>query len=68
MNKKLTRNIILAMILGAVFGSIFHFFSDVFWVKEYLVNGILDVVGTIFITLMKMLVVPSSGINNLWHK
>ncbi|WP_191092534.1 dicarboxylate/amino acid:cation symporter [Francisella sp. SYW-9] len=58
MNKKLTRNIILAMILGAVFGSMFHFFSDVFWVKEYLVNGILDIIGTIFITLMKMLVVP----------
>ncbi|API87309.1 dicarboxylate/amino acid:cation symporter [Francisella uliginis] len=58
MNKKLTRNIILAMILGAIFGSIFHFFSDVFWVRQYLVNGILDIVGTIFITLMKMLVVP----------
>ncbi|MBK2126030.1 dicarboxylate/amino acid:cation symporter [Fangia hongkongensis] len=55
---KLTRNILLGMILGAIVGLIFHPFSDISWVNGYVTNGILFIVGAIFVTLMKMLVVP----------
>ncbi|WP_119343010.1 dicarboxylate/amino acid:cation symporter [Facilibium subflavum] len=55
---KLTRNILIGMGLGAIFGLIFHPFASTPWVHTYLSNGILYIMATIFITLMKMLVVP----------
>ncbi|WP_116963976.1 dicarboxylate/amino acid:cation symporter [Fastidiosibacter lacustris] len=57
-SKKLTRNILIGMFLGAIFGLILHPFSNTDWLDTYMTNGILQLIGSIFITLMKMLVVP----------
>ncbi len=57
-SKKLTRNILIGMFLGAIFGLILHPFSNTYWLDTYMTNGILQLIGSIFITLMKMLVVP----------
>ncbi|WHN64695.1 dicarboxylate/amino acid:cation symporter [Cysteiniphilum sp. QT6929] len=57
-NKKLTRNILIGMALGIIVGLIFHPFADGYWVKTYISGGVLHLGGQIFLTLMKMLVVP----------
>ncbi|RUO79735.1 dicarboxylate/amino acid:cation symporter [Idiomarina tyrosinivorans] len=60
-NKKrsLTSRIAIGMVAGIILGSILrYFFNDVQWVDEYLTNGLFHVVGQIFITSLKMLVVP----------
>lgn len=54
----LTKHILLALLSGIVIGSILHFFRDHTWVDAYLTNGLFSLIGDIFITLMKMLVVP----------
>ena len=58
MSNNLTRNILIGMFAGAVFGLIFHPFSHIGWVDSYLTQKVLYVIGKIFVTLMKMLVVP----------
>ncbi|MEJ2763178.1 dicarboxylate/amino acid:cation symporter [Photobacterium sp. MCCC 1A19761] len=60
-NKKLslTGRVILGMVLGIFTGFIIRsLFSETSWVHEYLVNGLFDVGGAIFIASLKMLVVP----------
>ncbi|MDM8561621.1 dicarboxylate/amino acid:cation symporter [Candidatus Parabeggiatoa sp. HSG14] len=55
----LTTTILLAMLFGAILGGVLNvFFMDIYFVKEILVNNAFDVVGQIFINLLKMLVVP----------
>lgn len=54
----LTKKILLSIILGAIVGLILHPFSQIYWINTYLTVGLFDTVGSIFITLMKMLVVP----------
>ncbi len=55
----LTTKIFIALIVGAIFGMILHYFIPSSHVKNaILVEGILYVVGQGFIRLMKMLVVP----------
>ena len=55
----LTTKIFIALIVGAIFGMILHYFVPSGHVKDsILVEGILYVVGQGFIRLMKMLVVP----------
>ena len=55
----LTTKIFIALIVGAIFGMILHYFVPSGHVKNaILVEGILYVVGQGFIRLMKMLVVP----------
>ena len=55
----LTTKIFIALIVGAIFGIILHYFIPSGHVKNaILVEGILYVVGQGFIRLMKMLVVP----------
>ena len=55
----LTTKIFIALIVGAIFGMILHYFIPSGHVKNaILVEGILYVVGQGFIRLMKMLVVP----------
>ena len=54
-----TTKILIWMIAGLVLGSLINAFaSDVAFIQDYLVNGLFHVVGTMFITGLKMLVVP----------
>ena len=53
----LTRNIVVAMILGAIIGLLLAE-SSAGWVNSFLIEGILTTGGDIFIRSLKMLVVP----------
>ncbi len=55
----MTTKIIIWMIAGLILGSFINAFAhDIAFIQDYLVNGLFHVVGTIFINLLKMLVVP----------
>ncbi|MEH6529942.1 MAG: dicarboxylate/amino acid:cation symporter [Photobacterium frigidiphilum] len=55
----LTGRVILGMLLGILTGFIIRsLFADTAFVHEYIVNGLFDVGGKIFIASLKMLVVP----------
>lgn len=54
----LSAKIFIAMILGAVAGLILNFMGHPDWAQLWLTDGIFKVVGQIFISLLKMLVVP----------
>lgn len=55
---KLTRQIIMGMVTGIVVGSIINVAPSNTIIDTYIVNGVLDVGGKIFISIIKMLVVP----------
>jgi len=54
----LTLQIMVAMGLGALAGVVLHQWSEVGWVRDYLIFGLFHVVGAIFIASLKMIVVP----------
>ncbi|NOZ55117.1 MAG: dicarboxylate/amino acid:cation symporter [Gammaproteobacteria bacterium] len=55
----MTTKILIWMAAGLVLGSLLNaLMSEVAFVQDYLVNGLFHVVGAIFISLLKMLVVP----------
>jgi Na+/H+-dicarboxylate symporter len=55
----MTTKILIWMVAGLVLGSLINAFaSDVAFVQDYFVNGLFHVVGAMFITGLKMLVVP----------
>ncbi|MDQ6973856.1 MAG: dicarboxylate/amino acid:cation symporter [Mariprofundaceae bacterium] len=55
----MTTKILIWMVAGLIIGSTINTFaSDIAWVQDYLVNGLFFVVGSMFIHLLKMLVVP----------
>ncbi len=55
----LTSRIVIGMVAGIILGTIIRYVAgDNAWVSLYLTNGLFDVVGQIFITSLKMLVVP----------
>ncbi len=55
----MTNKIVIWMICGLIVGCFINIFaSDVLFIQEYLVGGLFHVVGSIFINLLKMLVVP----------
>ena len=55
----MTTRILIWMGAGLVLGSLFNAFaSDVAFVNDYLVMGVFHVMGALFITSLKMLVVP----------
>ena len=56
----LTLKIILGMILGFITGTVINFFSldNNFYINTYFINGIFDVIGSIFISSLKLMVVP----------
>ncbi|MCA1767292.1 MAG: cation:dicarboxylase symporter family transporter, partial [Idiomarina sp.] len=55
----LTSRIVIGMVAGIILGTIIRYAAgDNAWVSLYLTNGLFDVVGQIFITSLKMLVVP----------
>ncbi len=54
-----TTKILIFMVAGLVLGSLINAFaSDVAFIQDYFVNGLFHVVGAMFITGLKMLVVP----------
>jgi Na+/H+-dicarboxylate symporter len=54
-----TTKILIWMAVGLVLGSLINAFaSDVAFIQDYFVNGLFHVVGAMFITGLKMLVVP----------
>lgn len=55
----MTSKIMVWMVAGLIVGSLINnFASDNVWVQDYLVMGLFHVVGAIFISMLKMLVVP----------
>jgi len=55
----MTTKILIWMAVGLVLGSLINAFaSDVAIIQDYFVNGLFHIVGTMFITGLKMLVVP----------
>jgi len=54
----LSAKIFIAMILGAIAGLILNFAGNPEWSQVWLIEGVFEVVGQIFISLLKMLVVP----------
>jgi len=68
----LTHRILIAMLAGGLLGIAINWLGgDSGWVREYLVDGLFDVVGSIFVAALKMLVVPLvfvslvNGVTNL---
>ncbi|MDQ6997230.1 MAG: dicarboxylate/amino acid:cation symporter [Mariprofundus sp.] len=55
----MTSKIMIWMVAGLLVGSLINnFAADNAWVQDYLVMGLFHVVGAIFISMLKMLVVP----------
>ncbi len=54
----LTRNILIGLILGAIFGVVLSNFPQSYIKDTVLINGVLTLFGGIFINAIKMLVVP----------
>lgn len=54
----LTRRIVLAMLAGIVLGSVLNAFGPPAWAQLYLLDGVLGVIGTLFVSALKMMVVP----------
>ncbi|OBU15172.1 sodium:dicarboxylate symporter [Photobacterium aquimaris] len=55
----LTSRVILGMVLGIMTGFMIRsLFADIAFIHDYIVNGLFDVGGKIFIASLKMLVVP----------
>ncbi len=55
----MTTKILIWMVAGLVLGSLINAFaSDVAFIQTYFVNGLFHVTGEMFISLLKMLVVP----------
>ena len=57
-NLSLSAKIFIAMILGAIAGLTLNFMGNPEWSEIWLIDGVFKVVGQIFISLLKMLVVP----------
>jgi Na+/H+-dicarboxylate symporter len=57
---KLTRNILIGMVLGFILGSIVHFLAlaENGIAMSFFVNGLFDVGGKVFVNSLKLLVVP----------
>lgn len=56
----LANKVLLGLALGIVAGLIINFFQlgQIGWVNDYLINGVFNVGGKIFVNALKMLVVP----------
>ena len=56
---RLTRNIVIAMVAGLMFGSVLYWIgAEEGFISTYLINGVFDFGGKIFIASLKLLVVP----------
>lgn len=57
-SRHLTRQIVIAMLAGIVLGVVLNRLGTADWVQLVLVDGLLYVVGSIFVAALKMMVVP----------
>lgn len=56
---KLSSHILIALVLGLLTGLLINLFlSEVGWIQKYLVDGVFDVVGEMFVRFLSMLIVP----------
>ncbi len=56
---KMTTKILVWMVAGLILGSLINVFAlDNAFIQDYIVDGLFHVIGTVFINLLKMLVVP----------
>ncbi|MCB0355704.1 MAG: dicarboxylate/amino acid:cation symporter, partial [Bdellovibrionales bacterium] len=56
--KGLTAKIIMAMLLGLAVGVVLNQMNELSWVQDFVLNGLLYVGGQIFISSLKVMVVP----------
>ena len=54
----LTRQIVIAMLAGIVLGVILNQLGAASWVQLFVIDGVLQVVGSVFVSALKMMVVP----------
>jgi len=54
----LTRQIVIAMVAGIVLGVILNQLDTAGWVQLFVIDGLLHVVGSVFVSALKMMVVP----------
>lgn len=54
----LTLRIVYAMVAGIALGATLNALGPPAWAQAWLIDGVLDVLGTLFISALKMLVVP----------
>jgi Na+/H+-dicarboxylate symporter len=54
----LSTKIFIAMVLGGLFGGVLNLLGTPDWSQIWLIEGLFGVVGQVFISLLKMLVVP----------
>jgi len=54
----LTQKILIGMLLGVAVGALIKYVTFPADIKDFLVGGVLGIGGTVFVTLLKMLVVP----------
>lgn len=57
-SRHLTRQIVIAMLAGIVLGVVLNRLGTADWVQLVLVDGLLYVVGSVFVAALKMMVVP----------
>ncbi len=54
----LTRRIVIAMLAGIALGGALNQFGPPAWAQVYVLDGVLGVVGSLFVAALKMMVVP----------
>ena len=54
----LTRQIVIAMVAGIVLGVALNMVGTAGWVQLFVIDGLLHVVGSVFVSALKMMVVP----------
>ena len=58
-HQKLSNRILLAMVLGLAFGVLLNItIAEQQWVQNFIIDGVLKVVGEVFVRFLSMLVVP----------
>ena len=55
---RLTRKIVIAMLAGMVLGIALNLVGAIPWLQLFVVDGLLQVIGSIFVAALKMMVVP----------
>jgi Na+/H+-dicarboxylate symporter len=56
--RDLTFYIVVAIVLGILTGVVLNSFKDVWWIQSYLMGGLFELGGRIFLSTLKLLVVP----------
>lgn len=56
--QNISKNILIALLLGIGIGLLLNIVKQHAFVQDYIITGLLDIGGKIFITLLKMIVVP----------